>query len=60
MQGEEPLETSENEVTEMPEQWDNWLENNKERLAKAKSIPYFITDNTHIEINRETITGLNY
>ena len=34
-------------VTDMPEVFTNWLENNEERIAKAKSQPYFIKDNFH-------------
>ena len=40
-----PSESSENYVSEMPEGWDKWMENNQDRLSRAKSMPYFIRDN---------------
>jgi hypothetical protein len=45
--GEEPLDPhqSENAVTEMPEGFNKWMEDNAERLESAKSMPYFIRDN---------------
>lgn len=45
--GEEPIDPhqSENAVTEMPEGWDTWMDDNAERLERAKSMPYFIRDN---------------
>ena len=33
------------EVTQMPKQFNEWIDNNKERIATAKSLPYFIRDN---------------
>ncbi len=33
------------EVTEMPEQWNKWLEENAERISSAQSLPYFLSDN---------------
>ena len=45
--GEEPLDPhqSENAVTEMPEGFNRWMEDNAERLENPKSMPYFIRDN---------------
>jgi hypothetical protein len=45
--GEEPLDPhqSENAVTDMPEGFTKWMEDNAERLESAKSMPYFIQDN---------------
>lgn len=45
--GEEPLDPhkSENAVTEMPDGFNKWMEDNAERLESAKSMPYFIRDN---------------
>jgi hypothetical protein len=45
--GEEPSDpsTSENAVTDMPDGWKQWMEDNAERLENAKSMPYFIRDN---------------
>ncbi len=36
---------SKNEVKELPSNFKEWLENNKERIDNAKSLPYFIKDN---------------
>lgn len=36
---------SKNEVKELPSKFKEWYENNKERIDKAKSLPYFIKDN---------------
>lgn len=33
------------EVSDMPKQFTDWMENNAERLENAKNKPYFITDN---------------
>lgn len=33
------------EITEMPKGFNDWIENNQERIARAKSMPYFIKDN---------------
>ena len=45
--GEQPSDssTSENAVTDMPDGWKQWMEDNAERLENAKSMPYFIRDN---------------
>lgn len=45
--GEQPSDssTSENAVTEMPDGFKQWMEDNAERLENAKSMPYFIRDN---------------
>lgn len=45
--GEEPSDpsTSENAVTDMPDGWKQWMEDNAERIENAKSMPYFIRDN---------------
>lgn len=39
----------------MPEGYNNWMEKNAERIAKAKSLPYFIRDNVKYA---EEATGL--
>lgn len=36
---------SKSEVKELPSKFKEWYENNKERIDKAKSLPYFIKDN---------------
>ena len=33
------------EITEVPEKFNKWVENNRERIEKAGSLPYFIKDN---------------
>lgn len=45
MAGEDVSETSENTVTDVPQEFKDWVENNKERMAAASSTPYFIRDN---------------
>lgn len=35
----------EGEVTEMPECFTDWVQNNRERIAGARTAPYFIADN---------------
>ena len=45
LEGKEPLPQSENEVKTMPKVFETWMERNQERIANAKSLPYFIKDN---------------
>lgn len=45
MQGKEPLSYSENSVKDLPSQYTRWLQENSERVKKAKNLPYFIKDN---------------
>ncbi|WP_159467965.1 hypothetical protein [Dyadobacter sp. 3J3] len=46
-----------NEITQMPEGWTEWISENKDRLLRAKSQPYFIKDN----FKNGTVTGgLNF
>lgn len=48
LEGKEPLETSVNSVTEMPEGFKQWMEDNKDRILAADkhgTLPYFIKDN---------------
>lgn len=33
------------EITEMPEAFNNWVQNNAERIENTKNVPYFILDN---------------
>ena len=42
---EESTEKSENEVTDVPDNFKRWLENNEERAKRRTSMPYFIKDN---------------
>ena len=45
LEGKNPLPQSENEVKTMPKVFETWMERNQERIANAKSLPYFIKDN---------------
>jgi len=47
LRGERPSasSTSENAVTELPGHFRRWLEDNAERMERAKSLPYFLADN---------------
>ena len=36
---------SENAVTELPDNFTRWVEENQDRIAQAKSLPYFLRDN---------------
>lgn len=44
--GEKPTETSANTVKDVPQGFTDWVERNRERMAAAKSLPYFIRDNS--------------
>lgn len=37
-----------NEVKDLPDKFKNWVENNKEKINNAKSLPYFIRDNADL------------
>ena len=39
---------SENAVTELPDNFTRWVEENQDRIARAKSLPYFISDNVGV------------
>ena len=42
----EPVSTqSENSVNDVPQEFKDWIEDNKDRIERAKSKPYFIRDN---------------
>lgn len=43
--GGEPTAESVNTVQGVPQEFTGWMEANKERIAKSKSLPYFIRDN---------------
>ena len=45
LNGEEPLEESENTVEDVPKSFNKWLGGNEERAKRSTSVPYFITDN---------------
>lgn len=44
--GEQPTETSRNTVKDVPLAFVKWIDANRERMAAAKSLPYFIRDNS--------------
>ncbi len=46
LRGDEPSDpdTSENAVTELPDNFRGWMEANQDRIDRAKSLPYFIRD----------------
>lgn len=43
--GEEPTTESVNAVHDVPQNFKYWVENNTERIERAKNIPYFLKDN---------------
>ena len=45
MAGEEPVQGSKNEVTDVPDNFKQWLRDNEERAKRSYSLPYFIKDN---------------
>lgn len=47
--GEEPTTDSVNEVKDVPEGFKAWIEDNAERIERAKSLPYFLKDNGRME-----------
>lgn len=44
--GEQPTETSRNTVKDVPLAFVKWIDANRKRMAAAKSLPYFIRDNS--------------
>ena len=45
MRGEEPSTESVNTVSDVPYDFKDWIKDNANRIVKAKSLPYFVTDN---------------
>lgn len=45
LRGEEPLTDSVNTVRDVPQEFKDWLDDNKERVKYVTSVPYFISDN---------------
>lgn len=45
LKGEQPSKDSVNSVKELPDNFKKWLEDNGERIQRAKSLPYFLKDN---------------
>lgn len=46
LRGEEPTGESVNRVADVPEQFKTWIAANEGRIAEAKTLPYFLSDNT--------------
>jgi len=59
LRGEESSDpdTSENAVTELPDNFRGWMEANQDRIDRAKSLPYFIRDNEGMVSLNETNKG---
>lgn len=45
LRGEEPTKNSVNSVSDVPQVFKKWVENNQGRIERAKTMPYFLTDN---------------
>lgn len=45
LNGEEPVDNSENTINELPQAFQDWVKENQDRIENAKSLPYFISDN---------------
>lgn len=45
LRGEEPSQESVNAVTDVPDGFKQWVADNEERIARAKTLPYFLRDN---------------
>lgn len=45
LEGKQPLADSANTVTDTPDAFKDWVENNHDRIKFASSVPYFIRDN---------------
>lgn len=45
LRGEEPQTDSVNTVRDVPQEFKDWLTDNKERAKRSTSVPYFISDN---------------
>ena len=46
LDGRQPSTDSDNAVTDTPEAFKGWVENNRDRIKHASSVPYFVQDNT--------------
>ena len=58
LNGEEPLEESENTVKKVPQNFNDWLADNEERVKYVSSVPYFISDNADKYIPRSFINNI--
>lgn len=48
LSGEEPTEGSANTVQDLPKNFSDWVKSNKDRIEKAQSTPYFLSDNIRL------------
>lgn len=48
LQGGEPIKGSVNEVTDVPQNFSQWVKDYQERIERASSVPYFLKDNALI------------
>lgn len=46
LNGEEPVDNSENTINKLPQAFQDWVKKNANRIVKANTLPYFVTDNT--------------
>lgn len=44
----------------LPKQFNTWVDRNKDRIARAKTLPYFLKDNKEIIERAARITGINH
>lgn len=49
--GEKPSESSINSVDTLPEGFTKWVDRNQQRIATARTLPYFLRDNGQINAN---------
>lgn len=45
LRGERPGTESTNAVKDVPDKFKTWIDNNRDRIARSKSLPYFMRDN---------------
>ena len=50
--GQEPIANSENSVNDVPDGFKGWVEDNEDKIKKAKSKPYFVTDNPKYTVDK--------
>lgn len=63
LEGREPDTHSENEVKDVPDNFKQWVGNNQDRIERAKSLPYFLRDNSiyvgnKVELTKQAAAGI--